>query len=123
MGVVTEGMQVCIQYMCVDYCGMLFSNIVSPVKLSQNDLTKLIVKYRTYAHSWREIGQNLGFNDDELKNIEARPNLHATAPKSYLSAMLSDWWHWAPGDARGSTNYATLDSLKTALDQAGLGQL
>ena len=27
--------------------------------------------------------------------------------------MLSDWWHWAPGDVRGSTNYATLDSLKT----------
>ena len=89
--------------MCVDYCGMLFSNIVSPVKLSQNDLTKLIVKYRPYAHSWREIGQNLGFTDDELKNIEARPNLLATAPKSYLSAMLSDWRHCAPGDARGST--------------------
>ena len=35
--------------------------------------------------------------------------------------MLSQWLQWAPGDSRGSTSFATLEDLKTALNQAGLG--
>jgi len=36
--------------------------------------------------------------------------------------MLARWIQWAPGDARGSRDYATLEALRTAVDQAGLGR-
>ena len=91
-------------------------------KLSARDLTKITEYVKPHSHKWKEIGQGLGFTADELSNIEARLTLLIGAPYSYLSAMLSDWCHWAPGDVRGSTNYATLDSLKTALNKAGLGR-
>ena len=57
-------------------------------------------------------------------NIQANP-MHSTGDllSNYLSAMLSDWLQWAPGDARGSSCYATLESLKDAVDKAGLGSL
>ena len=42
-------------------------------------------------------------------------------PASYLSAMLSAWQQWAPGDARGSRDYATMEALSGAVDRAGLG--
>ena len=58
----------------------------------------------------------------ELSINQDRPILFTTAPKSYLSAMLSDWLQWAPGDNRGSTNYATLASLRDAVNNAGLGR-
>ena len=34
--------------------------------------------------------------------------------------MLNAWCQWAPGDARGSTSYATLEGLKAALVMCGL---
>ena len=83
-------------------------------KLSARDLTKITEYVKPHSHKWKEIGQGLGFTADELSNIEARLTLLFGAPYSYLSAMLSDWWHWAPGGVRESTNYATRDSLKTA---------
>ena len=95
---------------------------VASMQLSARDLTKITEYVKPHSHKWKEIGQGLGFTADELSNIEARPTLFTTAPYSYLSAMLSDWWQWAPGDDRESTNYATLDSLKTALDKARLGR-
>ena len=90
----------------------------SSTRLSARDLTKITEYVKPHSHKWKEIGQGLGFTADELSNIEARLTLLFGAPYSYLSAMLSDWWHWVPGDVRGSTNYATLHSLKTA--KAGL---
>jgi hypothetical protein len=45
------------------------------------------------------------------------------APESYLGAMLSQWLQWAPGDGRGSTGFATRESLHAALLRANLGQL
>ena len=67
------------------------------------------------------IGQGLGFAANELDNIYSKPKLLDDAPSSYLVEMLSQWGEWAPGDARGSTKYATLDSLRRAVDIAGLG--
>ena len=58
---------------------------------------------------------------DELSVIEASPALLAGAPTSYLDTMLAEWQQWAPGDARGSTSYATLHALRSAVDKAGLG--
>ena len=45
------------------------------------------------------------------------------APESFLSEMLSQWLQWAPGDGRGSTGFATRESLRAALLKANLGQL
>ena len=58
----------------------------------------------------------------ELQNIEATPTLLTSAPSSYLDKMLSVWQQWAPGDARGSSSYATLEALVSAVDRAGLGR-
>ena len=35
--------------------------------------------------------------------------------------MLSQWLQWTPGDGRGSTGYATRESLHAALLKANLG--
>ena len=73
------------------------------------------------AIKWREIGIHLGFLPGELDNIGARPNLSQGAPVSWFGAMLESWLQWAPGDCRGSTSFATLEDLKVALGEAGLG--
>ena len=41
------------------------------------------------------------------------------APQSYLSAMLNLWVHWAPGDGRGSKDYARLGHLQRAIHRMG----
>ena len=74
-----------------------------------------------HAAKWREIGTHLRFKPGELDNIAGSPRLFNEAPESYLRTMLSKWLEWAPGDARGSTQYATLSALKSAVNQAGLG--
>ena len=63
----------------------------------------------------------LGVRSGELDNIQNNPSLFSKAPTSWLSAMLAQWLQWAPGDSRGSTSFATLETLKAALNQAGLG--
>ena len=35
--------------------------------------------------------------------------------------MLEEWLQWAPGDHRGSKNFATLEGLQLALSKSGLG--
>ena len=67
------------------------------------------------------IGSYLGFTSGELDNIEGKPFLLQGAPTSWLSAMMAQWLQWAPGDGRGSTSFATLKALKTALNEACLG--
>ena len=91
--------------------------------LSDQDLIRLgiLSKLHKYSHKWRAIGMKLGFTLPELDNIEAMPKLFNSAPTSFLDYMLSSWVEWAPGDARGSTAFATLDALRTAVDKAGLG--
>ena len=49
--------------------------------------------------------------------------LSAQGSKGYLRELLSQWLEWAPGDARGSTGYATRESLVAALRKANLGVL
>jgi hypothetical protein len=82
-------------------------------------LNKAHVILRNHSSKWRAIGTCLGFSGPELDEIQAKPLdlLHG----DYLGVMLSAWHEWAPGDARGSTSYATLLSLKIAVDKAGLG--
>ena len=78
-------------------------------------------KLKAHAAKWREIGTYLGFLPGELSNIEACPNLIRGAPISWLGAMLEEWIQWAPSDSRGSTSFASVEDLKTAVIDAGLG--
>ena len=88
---------------------------------SQQDFSRAQTILQDYAHKWERIAQGLGFKANEISIIRAKPALYADAPRSYLDAMLEEWQQWAPGDARGSTCYATLDALRAAVDKAGLG--
>ena len=88
---------------------------------TQPDHGRICEQLNPHLSAWRAIGQHLGFKPGELDAIRANPSLLDGAPQSYLSAMLASWLQWAPGDARGSTSYATLPALKSAVDKAGFG--
>ena len=81
----------------------------------------MLRQLKIHAAKWREIGIHLGFLTGELANIEARPNLSHSAPLSWFVTMIEDWLQWSPEDSRGSTSFATLEGLKGALCEAGLG--
>ena len=98
---------------------MIFSPL--GVRLTDKALPALFQQLKKHASKWRGIGLHLGFLPGELSNIEARPSLFQNAPVSYLGALLEESVQWAPGDSRGSTGFTTLDSLKAALVDAGLG--
>ena len=91
-------------------------------RISDEEFTRASKILKQYSHKWRTIGEGLGFKAIELDNIMSRPLLLSGAPISYLSTILSEWHLWAPGDHRGSNTYATLHSLRMALDKAGLGR-
>ena len=63
----------------------------------------------------------LGFKKKEMNNIAAQPLLLNGAPHTWLNTVLSDWMEWAPGDSRGSTKYANLEDLRSAVSKAGFG--
>ena len=69
---------------------------------------------------WKEIGTYLDFLPSELQDIQARPLLLYSAPKSWLSTMLAEWLKWAPENEKGSTKVATAEELSDALTKAGL---
>ena len=89
-------------------------------KLSEQSHSQLYQELAKHSPMWRDIGTYLGFHQSELEEIQARPLLLNTAPKSWLSAMLAEWLQWEPGDERGSTKAATIEELRGALDKAGL---
>ena len=91
-----------------------------PTRLSDIHMASLLQQLSVHASAWREIGTYLGFNQGELNNIQANQFLSVNSPVSWLSAMLSQWLQWAPGDSRGSNSFATLEDLKSALRNAGL---
>ena len=108
------------------YCGNLIFLIAEPHPtgvLYNSDYNWICDKLRPHAHKWKDIAHGLGFLAAELNCIEADPKNLINAPASYLYAMLDSWLQWAPGDDRGSRDYATVRSLSTAVDKAGLGVL
>ena len=90
-------------------------------RLNKHHILNLICQLNICAAKWRRIGSYLGFHQEELNIIVARPSLQSGAPQSWLFTMLSEWMEWAPGDSRESKNYANLDDLKTAVSRAGFG--
>ena len=91
------------------------------IRLTEKNLKVLINQLSDYASQWYLIGIQLNFRPGELDNIEVNPNLHKTAPLSWLETMLCKWFQWAPGDERGSEAEATLEDLKTALRSRSVG--
>ena len=90
-------------------------------RLTDQHYGVLVEQLSQHAAKWREIGGKLHFTQGELNNIQINVVLSTGSPGSWLSAMLSQWLQWAPGDARGSANFATLETLKDALRQTNLG--
>ena len=90
------------------------------VHLTEQHLPDIFSVLKKDASQWRTIGMYLGFRRGELQNIASKPYLFCGAPESYLSDMLSEWLEWAPGDSRGSTQFATLQMLESALCKSGL---
>ena len=85
--------------------------------LTERDLPDLLKELRKHAAKWRDIGTHLRFHPGELDNIQARPLLLATAPESWLGAMLTEWLQRAPDDTRGSSS---IELLTHALSQCGI---
>ena len=85
-------------------------------------LAILLRKLNNHAWRWRDIGSSLGFEQGELNNIQASVQ-QQDVPVGCLRTMLSQWLQWAPGDGRGNSSFATLNSLKSALSGCGLGAI
>ena len=90
-------------------------------RLTGSDMTALYGRLDCHAHQWRDIATHLGFRQTELDNIQARAPLWQGSPQSWLRAMFLEWLEWAPNDSRGSSSFATLQALKDALSESGLG--
>ena len=84
----------------------------------KNNFTSLYGQLSKHSDKWSTIGVLLGFKQSELDIIQARPFLLNSAPHSWLSVMLTEWLEWAPGDDRGSVDFATLNRLKKAMNKA-----
>ena len=85
-------------------------------------LAILLRRLNNHAWKWRDIGLSLGFEQGELNNIQASVQ-QQDVPVGCLRTMLSQWLQWAPGDGRGSSSFATLNGLKSALSGCGLGAI
>ena len=94
---------------------------VRTTELSEDHHSVLFKQLTNHSSKWRDIGLHLGFKSAELDVIQAKPLLLDSAPNSWLSKLLAEWLQWAPGDSRGSTSSATLEGIKNALREAGLG--
>lgn len=104
-------------------CFLYLNDSIGEYRLGDRDHADIYYKLKEYAHKWKDIGKALGFSEGELSVIERTPLLLIDAPRSYLKEMLTHWLQWAPGDGRGSTCFATKDSLHAALLKTNLGQL
>ena len=90
----------------------------------ESDHSDIYRKLELHAFKWRDIGRALGFLEGELENIQSNALLLTQSPpKSWLREMLRQWSQWAPRDSRGSSDFATRESLCSALLNVNLGQL
>ena len=66
-----------------------------------------------HSPNWRTIGRCLGFLPSKLNIIQAKPLLLDSAPDSWLEEVFTQWL---------CSGTATLETLRDALYEAGLGQ-
>ena len=84
---------------------------------------RLCEQLRPCAAKWQNIAQSLGFEANEIENIKADPTKLINPPGSYMDCIIDKWSHWAPSDARGSNDYATLEALRDAVNKAGFSDI
>ena len=109
---------------CIGQLILLSPKSVDLTRLNDKDHCSIYEKLIIHAAKWRDIGSAMGFLEGELDNIQSNPLLLTQSPpKSWLREMLSEWLQWAPGDGRGSTGFATRETLHAALLKVNLGQL
>ena len=72
--------------------------------------------------AWEKIAESLGFKEFEIAGIKADLTKVMGGPEACLREVITKWLQWAPGDARGSSDYATLEALKSAVSKAGFGK-
>jgi len=70
---------------------------------------------------WETIAINLGFKAYEIEKI--RLDLQRSLNKTQLYGVIQTWLLWGPGDARGTSNVATLEELQSALNRANLARV
>ena len=106
------------------YFGLITGSRDQRTELTHDHHKSLLEQLSRCAAKWREIGTNLGFKQGELDNIECIPahSVSTNAPNRNLCEMQTQWLEWAPGDARGSEDIATLEGLKRALFKLNLGR-
>ena len=90
--------------------------------LHEEDVCQLMTLMQSFSDHWLEIGMALGFTPPELNQIRKNPMLLTTAPKSFLTELLSLWIQWPTVD---HPTKPTLEALCEALRSSlvGLGQL
>ena len=98
-----------------------FSANDSQISLREEHHFIIFEQLKKHSCDWIDIGTSLGFLPSELRKIQMSPSLFFIGPDGWLSTMLQEWLQWAPGDSRGSKNFATLENLKSALSKAGFG--
>ena len=96
------------------------SSTPDSTRLGEGHHTKLLSQLNVYASKWRPIGTYLGFSQEELELIHGNPRLVKQVPQSYLEEVFCRWYQWAPGDRRGSKDFATLKALRYAMNRSGL---
>ena len=75
-----------------------------------------------FSDKWDYIGLGLGFIQPELNQIRAMPLLLTTAPKSYLTELLSQWVQWPTENHPTKPTLSTLcEALRSS--SVGLGSL
>ena len=87
--------------------------VISEIKLTDEDICKLLELIHTGSSKWYDIGLHLGF---------FMPLFLASAPTSYLIELLRQWIQWPTQD---HPTEPTLRALCTALCSSlvGLGSL
>lgn len=78
---------------------------------------RIVSFLKSHSNLWRIIGFELGFFPNELDTISSNPVLifQSSPTTSFLGKMIEHWLQWAPGDGRGSKNFATFEDLQAAL--------
>ena len=104
------------------HIGALFS-AADPTRVNNSHHEHLCKQLRPCAAIWDDIAKYLGFEANEIDNIRADPLAQINVPGSFMDTIVAKWSLWAPGDYRGSTDFATLEALKTAVDKAGAADI
>ena len=83
----------------------------SPV-LSDRDLERLSKAVRKASHAWKDIGERLGFQHNELDAITRKNG--CTEEHHYVKELLNRWLKWAPPNHDLPTEMQLVECLQKA---------